>query len=255
MNRYAALFLAFAMTSAHLRAADTVVLLHGLGLGDWAMARLERSLRTEGYRTVNLTYPSRTMPLEQLAVEWLPAQLRTRGVAAAPRIHFVTHSMGGIVLRAWLREEQRKNGGRPPANLGRVVMLAPPNQGSAVADRLRRFPPFRWFTGVNGVRLGTGADSLPRALGPWPAGIDLGVIAGDRSLNPLFSAWLDGANDGKVSVASTRLAGMRDHLVLPHSHTWLQWRADTARAVGRFLQHGCFGSSAPALPTTPSWPP
>ena len=232
------------MISADPRTADTVVLLHGLGLGSWAMARLERSLRAEGYRPVNLTYPSRTLPLEQIATEWLPAQLRARGVATAPRVHFVTHSMGGIVLRAWLREEQRKNGGRPPAGLGRVVMLAPPNQGSAVADRLRHFPPFRWFTGVNGARLGTGADALPRALGPWPDGIDLGIIAGNRTLNPLFSAWLDGANDGKVSVTSTHLAGMHDHLVLPHSHTWLQWRADTARAVSRFLQHGRFGSSA-----------
>ena len=255
MIRSAARLPAFAMTSADLRSADTVVLLHGLGLGRWAMARLERSLRAEGYRTVNLTYPSRSLPLEQLAAEWLPAQLRSRGVAAAPHFHFVTHSMGGIVLRAWLREAQRKNGGRPPAGLGRVVMLAPPNQGSAVADRLRCFPPFRWFTGVNGIRLGTGADSLPRALGPWPAAVDLGIIAGDRTLNPLFSAWLDGANDGKVSVASTRLTGLRDHLVLPHSHTWLQWRADTARAVGHFLQHGRFSPPTPALPATPPRPP
>jgi len=234
------------MTSPDLRSADAVVLLHGLGLAGWAMARLESSLRAKGYRTINLTYPSRSLPIEQLAAEWLPAQLRSRGVAAASRVHYVTHSMGGIVLRAWLREEIQKNGGRPPATLGRVVMLAPPNQGSAVADRLRRFPPFRWFTGVNGARLGTGADSLPRALGPWPAGVDLGVIAGNRTLNPLFSAWLEGPNDGKVSVASTRLAGLRDHLVLPHSHTWLQWRADTARAVGHFLQHGCFGSPVPS---------
>ena len=255
MIRGSARLPAFAMTSADLRSADTVVLLHGLGLGSWAMARLERSLRAEGYRTINLPYPSRTLPLEQLAAEWLPAQLRARVIATALHFHFVTHSMGGIVLRAWLREEQRKNSARPPANLGRVVMLAPPNQGSAVADRLRRFPPFRWFTGVNGARLGTGANSVPRALGPWPAGIELGVIAGDRTLNPLFSAWLGGANDGKVSVASTRLAGMRDHLVLPHSHTWLQWRADTARAVGRFLQHGSFSPPTPALPATPPWPP
>ena len=234
------------MISADPHAADTVVLLHGLGLGSWAMARLERSLRAEGYRTINLPYPSRTLPLEQLAAEWLPAQLRARVIATALHFHFVTHSMGGIVLRAWLREEQRKNGGRPPAGLGRVVMLAPPNQGSAVADRLRRFPPFRWFTGVNGARLGTDAVSLPRTLGPWPAEIDLGIIAGDRTLNPLFSAWLDGPNDGKVSVASTRLAGLRDHLVLPHSHTWLQWRADTARAVARFLQYGRFDPPTPS---------
>ena len=252
MNRGAVRLLPLAMPSPDPRTADTVVLLHGIGLGAWAMARLARSLRATGYRTINFTYPSRSLPFEQLAAEWLPAQLRSRGVATAPRVHFVTHSMGGIVVRAWLREEQRKNGGHPPAGLGRVVMLAPPNQGSAVADRLRRFPPFRWFTGVNGARLGTGTDSVPCALGPWPAEIDLGVIAGNRTLNPLFAAWLGGASDGKVSVASTRLAGMRDHLVLPHSHTWLQWRSDTARAVGRFLQHGRFGSSAPPPPATPS---
>ena len=240
------------MTSPDLRTADIVVLLHGIGLGAWAMARLEHSLRAAGYRTINFTYPSRSLPLERLAAEWLPAQLRTRGFDTAQRVHFVTHSMGGIVVRAWLREEQRKNNGRPPAGLGRVAMLAPPNQGSAVADRLRRFPPFRWFTGVNGARLGTGADSLPCTLGPWPDGIDLGVIAGNRALNPLFSAWLGGPNDGKVSVASTRLAGMRDHLLLPHSHTWLQWRAETARAVGHFLQHGRFDPPAPALPATQS---
>ena len=214
---------------------DLVVLLHGLGLRGWAMSRIAGALRREGYRVVNLTYASRRVPLEELGGTWLPEQLRTHGADEARRVHFVTHSMGGIVVRVWLDR-------RPaPANLGRVVMLAPPNAGSAVVDRLQAFPPFHWIMTVNGARLGTGPESVPRSLGPWPeAAGELGIIAGDRTLNPLFHAWLDGPNDGKVSVASARLGGARDFIVLHHSHTWLQWRRDTVRQVAVFLRTGRF---------------
>jgi len=231
--------LLFAMSSAgRAQPAETVVLLHGLGLRGWAMWPLQRALAREGYRVVNLTYPSRRVPLEQLAGTWLPANLRARGVSAAPRVNFVTHSMGGIVLRAWLRADG------VPANLGRVVMLAPPNAGSEVVDHLMDFPPFRWITSVNGPRLGTGANSFPRTLGPWagPAG-SLGIIAGDRTFNPLFHAWLPGANDGKVSVANARLDGMGDFIVLHHSHTWLAWRGETLAQVKAFLRIGRFSRS------------
>lgn len=214
---------------------ETVVLLHGLGRTRWSMHRIARTLERDGYRVVNLSYPSRSLPLEKLAGEWLPAQLRAHGATTAPRVHFVTHSMGGIVVRLWLRDRP------PPANLGRVVMLAPPNQGSEVTDRLAAYAPFRWTTGINGRRLGTGADSLPRQLGPWrPGSADLGVIAGDRPLHPLASAWLPGPDDGKVSVASTHLSGERDHVVVRHSHTWLGWRRDTLAHVKAFLRTGRF---------------
>jgi hypothetical protein len=227
------------MIAAPAPVAETVVLLHGLGRSPWSMAYLAARLERAGYHVVNLSYPSRTVPIEALAANWLPARLDESGVAAAARVHFVTHSMGGIVLRLWLA------GDAAPANLGRVVMLAPPNAGSEVTDRLAAFPPFRWFTGVSGRRLGTQPTDLPRSLGPWPAGAPaLGIIAGDRSLNPLFSAWLPGPNDGKVSVASTRLAGMSDIIVLHHSHTWLAWQADTAAQVLAFLWDGRFVHAA-----------
>lgn len=214
---------------------ETVVLLHGLGLAKWSMKRVAHVLERDGYRVVNLSYPSRDMPIEDLARTWLPQQLATHEVASATRLHFVTHSMGGIVVRTWLREQT------PPANLGRVVMLAPPNAGSEIVDRLHDFAPFRWFTGVNGRRLGTAPDALPRRLGPWPASkAELGIVAGDRTLNPLFAAWLPGPDDGKVSVAATHLDGERAHIVLHHSHTWLAWRRDTAEAARRFLRTGKF---------------
>jgi alpha-beta hydrolase superfamily lysophospholipase len=143
---------------------DAVVLLHGLGRTSCSMSRLARELEADGYQVVNLSYPSRSQSLEALAHDWLPARLRAAGVADAPAVHFVTHSMGGIVVRLWLRDQP------PPTNLGCIVMLAPPNAGSEVSDHLDAFPPFRWFTGANGRRLGTRPDALPAANQPARSG-------------------------------------------------------------------------------------
>ncbi|HEX2099097.1 MAG TPA: alpha/beta fold hydrolase [Candidatus Synoicihabitans sp.] len=225
------------LAQAATPARDTVVLLHGLGLGSWAMRRIEWSLKREGYRVVNLAYRSRTVPIEELAREWLPAQLEARAVplaAEGPRLHFVTHSMGGIVVRGWLAEHG------PPPSLGRVVMIAPPNHGTTLVERIGTWWLFHLQTGVNGPRLGTGPDSFPRQLGPWTAPAPLGIIAGDRSINPLFSVYTGRPGDGKVTVASTRLDGMSAHLVLPHSHTWLQYRRSTIDHVRTFLRDGRF---------------
>lgn len=214
-------------------ARDTVVLLHGMGRTHGSMLRLAWALERDGFDVLNLSYPSRTQTVETLAAEWLPARLATLPPDA--RVHFVTHSLGGIVVRQWLR-----NGDTRP-RVGRVVMLAPPNAGSELTDALRVFALYRWATGVNGARLGTRVDDLPRALGAWPkdAG-ELGVIAGRAWVNPLLAAFLPQPNDGKVSVAATHLAGEHDHVVLPFSHTWLGWRAATVSEVRHFLHEGRF---------------
>ncbi len=214
--------------------SNPVVLLHGLGLRKWAMFRMAHAVRRDGRKVINLSYPSRTIPVERLADTWLPEKLRAAGLDADAPLDFVTHSMGGIIVRMYRRDQ-------PKAHLGRVVMLAPPNHGSAVVDHLRNFALFRWFTGVNGVKLGTGETALPQALGPWREGYgELGIIAGDRSANPVFSSWLKGPDDGKVAVSSTRLEGMTDFIVLHHSHTWMQWHSDTAKQVCAFLRNGKF---------------
>jgi len=229
-----------AYAGAAEQSPEVVILLHGLGLNRFAMARLACGLRRDGYRVINLSYDSRRTPLEQLAAGWLPGVLRIHETDTAPRVHFVTHSMGGILLRLHLRD-------RRPANLGRIVMIAPPNQGSEVADKLRENPFFRLFTGVNGRRLGTSPESLPRQLGPLHA--DLGIIAGNRSLNPLFSAWIGRPNDGKVAIDSTRLEGMRDHRIFPISHTWLQYRRPVINAVSTYLRDGHFTPNPPTTTT------
>lgn len=196
------------------------------------MRPLARRIESAGYRTVNLPYSSRSLTCEQLARKYLPEQLCLHGTALAPRLHFVAHSMGGLIVRLYLQEHR-------PKNLGRIVLLGPPNAGSPVADRLNRSALWRWLIGSNLSRLGA---ATPDALAPTliPPDYEVGVIAGCASLHPFFSRWLSGAHDGMVTVASTRLAGASDFLVMPHSHTAMLWRQTVAAEVLSFLRTGRF---------------
>lgn len=223
------------MSAAVSAPPDTVVLLHGLGRSAWSLKRVEWSLRDAGYRVINFGYPSRALSIEQLAEEKLAPLLKTLPLEPGTKVHFVTHSMGGILLRCYLKNH-------PLPQLGRIVMLAPPNAGSEVTDHLLRSWPYRTVNGPAGQQLGTGG--LPSTLGPAPG--ETGIIAGNYSFNPLFSSWMPGPNDGKVSVASARLEGMADFLTVPYSHTWLMWRRAVIRQILGFLQTGRFNHPAAA---------
>jgi hypothetical protein len=143
----------------------------------------------------------------------------------------VTHSLGGIVLRYFLKHNR-------PENLGRVVMLAPPNQGAELTDIFGRLPFYSWILGPVGSQLGTGLDSLPNTLGP--ADYEVGIIAGNRSLNPLFSPLIPGPDDGRIAVRRTRLAGMTDFLVLPCIHPLIMNYKQVIRQTIHFMMQGCF---------------
>ena len=197
------------------------------------MWRLERVLELAGYRVINRSLASRRLDIRSAAEDYLAPMLTADESVAAGKIHFVTHSWGGIVVRHYL-------GSHLLPNLGRVVMIAPPNRGSEVADRLRESLAFRVLAGPSGQELGTGAASVPCRLGP--VSYPVGVIAGDRTFNPLFSKWIGGPNDGKVSVQSTQVEGARECLVLHHGHTRLPWCREVGDAVLCFLATGSFAT-------------
>ena len=210
--------------------ADRVVLLHGLGRTRNNMLILEWRLERLGHHVCNVGYDTRVRDIRD-AVASVRRSIEACGRGPEGRLHFVTHSLGGLVLRALLADS-------PPPRLGRAVMLAPPNQGSEIADRLRALGWLEPVLGPLAPQLGTGPHDLPRRL-PAPD-LPFGVIAGDAWINPAGPLWLPAPHDGTVSVESTRLRGMRDHIVLPHSHTFIVAAASVADQVDRFLRDGAF---------------
>jgi len=206
------------------------------------MLRMEAELSRAGYETHNLGYPSMEHSIDEL-VEKLKIEIESCCAgeqienSVASRVHFVTHSLGGILVRAYLSDHDLDN-------LGRVVMLAPPNQGSEIVDVLRKRSFFQIGIGPSGTELGTDDESVPRTLDP--VDFELGVITGDATNNPLFSWWIPGPDDGKVSVESARVDGMSDFIVLPYAHTFIMNAMEVIDQTKHFLEHGCFASEPPA---------
>jgi hypothetical protein len=222
---------------------DCVVLLHGLGRTSSSMNRLEKAFEREGYLTSNIEYPSRKFPVEQLAGEAVSQGINSCKAQGAERIHFVTHSMGGILLRYYLNKQSIEG-------LGHTVMLAPPNQGSEVVDEVGHISFFQSILGPAGLQLGTQPDSIPNTLGP--VDYSVGVIAGDRHnlFDSQFAEYIPGVDDGKVSIKRAKLEGMSDFIVVPHSHTMIMKGDDVIVQTIRFVRVGSFypeGSQLPRL--------
>ncbi len=201
------------------------------------MSKLARALDDLGYLIVNEGYSSFVTAIEELADAVVARDVASCRAQGAKTIHFVSHSLGGILVRTYLARHDLKE-------LGRVVMLSPPNQGSEIADELGEIPWLSAWLGPASRQLGTGADDLPRRLGP--VDYPVGVIMGNRSVNPFFSWIIPGEDDGTVSVASARLRGMTDFLLVSHSHTFIMFANDVAEQVAHFLRYGRFDSPVEA---------
>jgi pimeloyl-ACP methyl ester carboxylesterase len=219
--------------SDHHHASAGVVLLHGIANRSWSLRKIERALRNSGFATLNLSYASRKKPLEELA-EDIHDEIRDFLTCYDGPLHFVGHSMGGLLTRVYLAKHR-------PSRLARVVMLGTPNRGSEVADFLKHLAAYRAFFGPAGLQLTTQQDDLLTSLPPpdYP----LGIVAGSRAIDPISSTFiLPRPNDGMVSVHSTRLAGMADHIIIPATHPGLIRRRQAIEQTIAFLREGRFRS-------------
>lgn len=213
--------------------SECVILIHGLGRTYRSMKSMESQLRKSGYTTVNLDYPSRKKTIEQIASEDLLLAIMQCDIGHSEKMHFVTHSMGGIVLRQALKTNQH-------AKLGHVVMLSPPNKGSYAVDAIKDRWYYKWINGPAGQQLTTDPNSLPNSLGP--ANFSVGIISGNDPA--FFDTWISklipGIDDGKVGIENTKLDGMKDFLIVPESHTYIMKSTLVHKQVIHFLKNGTF---------------
>jgi len=211
-----------------------VVLLHGIARTSRSLRKVERALQACGFATLNLDYASRRKPLEALAADIHPDITEFANDIGGP-LHFVAHSMGGLLTRVYVAHYR-------PAALGRVVMLGTPNGGSEVADLLKRFAIFRAFYGPAGQQLTTERAAELTSLPP--PGYAVGVIAGIRTIDPIASRFiLPRPNDGRVSVQSAKLVNMTDFVTVRASHTGLVRHPVAIAQAVAFLREGRFASS------------
>lgn len=211
--------------------SSKTVLLHGLARSHTSMQRLAETLQAQGHKVCNVDYPSRHHDIQTLATQHVLPAIQACFGTPLPRLNFVTHSLGGIIVRTLRAQDELDK-------IARVVMLGPPNHGSEAVDQLRSWAPFQWLNGPAGQQLGTDAAAWPQQLGA--ADFQLGVIAGSFSINPILSLMIPGDDDGKVSLDSARLEGMRDYRVMHVSHPFLMKNRKVIAQTLHFLAHGQF---------------
>jgi len=195
------------------------------------MLPMQRTLEAAGYEVENVDYPSRSGSIEELSESVVGSVMAAARAHGARQVHFVAHSLGGLLVRQYAANH-------PDAPIGKVVMLGPPNGGSEVVDHLGGWSLFKLINGPAGQELTTRPGSLPNGLGP--VRFRLGVIAGNRSINWINSLMIPGPDDGKVSVESTRVAGMADHLVVATTHPFIMRHPEVMAQTVAFLRDGKF---------------
>ncbi len=208
---------------------DYVVMLHGIARSSKCLSRMQKAFEADGYQVLNIDYPSRKQTIPEIVATIRP-QIEAFAKDPSKKIHFIGYSMGGLVARAYIHAHR-------PENLGRMVMLGSPNHGSEVADMLENFPPYKWFYGPAGAQLTTDFNTSSFFKNP---DYEVGIVAGTLANDPISYFLIKGPNDGKVSVESTKLDGMKDHVTLPVTHTFMPRTLSVIRAAKSFIKDGAF---------------
>jgi triacylglycerol lipase len=217
------------VASEELAPHGQVILLHGLARSSTSMKKMEAALSKEGYQVFNIDYPSTKYDIPELA-RMIRKEIVLK-TSDAEKVHFITHSMGGIIVRYIQKHD-------PLPNIGRVVMISPPNHGSDVVDKLKHRWTFSLINVPAGKQLGTDQTSIPQTLGP--VNFETGIITGDRSVNWINSIMILGTDDGKVSVESAKVDGMTDFVVVHCSHPFIMNDKDVILKCISFLREGHF---------------
>ncbi len=208
---------------------DYVIILHGIARSSNHMKSLAKILEKSGFSVINLDYPSTSCNLEDLT-DIIHQKIFTY-IASDKKIHFVTHSMGGLLVRALIKKYQYKS-------LGKIVQLAPPNHGSEIADLLKNFWLYKKIYGPAGQQLITDQSAIKHLFGQ--VNYDLGIIAGNIAIDPICWIIIPSKNDGRVSIESTKLKGMKDHIVVSASHTFFSSNQEVQKQILYFLKNGNF---------------
>jgi len=209
---------------------EGVILLHGLGDIKLSMLKLELKLKEEGYTTVNIGYSTHNETIESLAEKKLTNIVDKFKKSGFSKIHFVTHSMGGLLVRCYLQDHELPEGSR-------IVMLSPPNHGSEVADHFKDSVFYQLIVGKVGEELTTDSNMLEELKPIVP---DVGIIAGNKSSNPYFSNIIPGEDDGRVAVDNTKLKEMDDFIVVPRTHLTIKYSDEVMEQTSHFLRTGKF---------------
>lgn len=222
---------AFSLGTTPALASDCVVLLHGMGRTKLSMWKADSYLKQHGYSTVNVDYPSTKEAIEKLARKYIPPAIAQCKRLKTEKIHFLTHSLGGIIIRQFLQDNELPLGSR-------VVMLSPPSKGSELADTLKEFFLYELMTGPAGQQLGTSKNDLPNKL--RPVNVQVGIITGNQTIEPWFSGLISGEDDGKVSVERAKLKEAVDFIVVAQNHTFIMMSKKVIEQADYFFQNGKF---------------
>lgn len=209
---------------------ESVVILHGIAKSNSHTKKLANFLAQNNYEVINLNYPSTKYQLEELS-KIIYDEINAK-INHNTKLNFVGYSMGGLLVRIILNKYKFKN-------LNRVVQLATPNHGSEVADFLQNNYLFKKIFGPSGQELTTNQEKIKHLLN-GKIYYELGIIAGSLSFDPISSLLIPGQDDGKVSIRSTKLPGMKDHVIIKSSHLFFPSNKEVQRQTLNFLQEAKF---------------